>query len=318
MQQHSLFSVIIPTYNREDSIADSLQSVVKQTYRPIELVIIDDGSTDNTETLISEFKQKHESDELKVYYYRKENGGVGSARNMGMSKATGEYVQFLDSDDTIHPERLSILKAEFDKSGADFIQTGFEGFDPETKEVVQTVYGRHDQNQVHIALTGYLFANTLRSAFKKSLLDILEPWNTEMSCFEDREFVERAVLQANKPIAIREILASAMRGGSERISDKLRSREGRNWRIFCEEQLAKSAKKRTDIPKHVLAQFVSRIYGLALRSNAEGWKDYGSRCQQIASEFDVKLDAKGKVRKVVSKLGVSGARLYLRLAKFKF
>ncbi len=318
MKNNSLFSVIIPTFNREDSIGDSLMSVVNQSYRPIELLIIDDGSTDNTEKLVADFKLKYASEDLHIIYHKKENGGVGSARNLGMNKASGEYIQFLDSDDTIHPERLRILKEEFEVSGADFIQTGFEGFDPDTKEIVQTVYGRHDQNQVHIALSGFLFANTLRSAFKKSLLDKLEPWNTEMSCFEDREFVERAVLQASKPIALREVLASAMRGGSERISDKLRSREGRNWRIFCEEQLAKSAKRRSDIPEKVIAQYVSRIYGLALRSNAEGWTDYGKRCNQIASSFDVQLDTKGKIRKLVSKLGVGGARLYLKLAKFKF
>jgi len=87
------FSVIIPTYNREGFLKKALDSVLKQTFKDFELIVIDDGSTDRTKELIGLFK-----DERLLYYYQ-DNHGVAHARNRGLEKAKGEYIAFLDSDD---------------------------------------------------------------------------------------------------------------------------------------------------------------------------------------------------------------------------
>lgn len=92
-----LVSVIIPSYNASEFISGAIDSVLAQDYRPIEIIVVDDGSTDSTRDVIL----KYENTEVK--YYNKENGGVSSARNYGIKKALGEYVRFVDADDFLLP-----------------------------------------------------------------------------------------------------------------------------------------------------------------------------------------------------------------------
>lgn len=101
-------SVIIPTYNDELYISDAVNSVLEQTYKNIEIIIIDDGSTDKTKDIINTYNNKH------INYLFQENKGAASARNIGLKKATGKYITFLDADDlwlkTKIEKQIKILK----------------------------------------------------------------------------------------------------------------------------------------------------------------------------------------------------------------
>lgn len=101
-----MVSVIVPTYNRGGSIVGTLDSILLQRYRPIEIVVVDDGSTDNTQRVTYQWAQHIDDQELHFRYLRQENSGAPSARNSGMRASTGQYLQFLDSDDTIEPEKI--------------------------------------------------------------------------------------------------------------------------------------------------------------------------------------------------------------------
>jgi len=315
-----LFSVIMPTHNRATLIEEGLDSIKAQTYRPIEIVVVDDGSTDETGIVIQEWQERNtENNGFTLRYLYQENAGASAARNRGIGSIEGEYIQYLDSDDLLAPNRLQVLAETFKNSNCDFIQTGFKGFDAETGEVIQTLYGNPNEDQLELALNGRLWANTLRSAFTAELVKRLGPWKSEMSCFEDREYVERAICAARKPVAIREVLASARRGGGKRISDKLRSYEGRVWRVYCEQCLAEATRCRSDISYASKKAFASRIYGLGFRSNASGWPDLGKQCEEIAASMGVKLDNLGKRRRLVWRLGKCGGLFYryLGIAKMR-
>lgn len=91
-------SVIIPVYNTEKYLKRCFNSVIEQNYPNLELVIINDGSKDNSESIIEEYKTKYPD---LISYYKKENTGVADTRNFGVEKATGDYIMFLDSDDYI-------------------------------------------------------------------------------------------------------------------------------------------------------------------------------------------------------------------------
>lgn len=114
------FSVIIPSYNQSDFLNQTLNSVLSQTFDDWECLIIDDGSTDNSGAIASEWVVKDKRFRL----YTKENGGLSSTRNYGLSKATGQYVQFLDSDDLLHSKKLEEAKLEHEK-GYDIVVTSF-------------------------------------------------------------------------------------------------------------------------------------------------------------------------------------------------
>ncbi|MCK4325602.1 glycosyltransferase family 2 protein [bacterium] len=94
-------SVIVPTYNREHLIGSAIQSVLNQTYQDFEIIIVDDGSTDNTEEVVKSF-----NDERIQYIRHRENWGAPAARNTGIRVARGEYIAFQDSDDEWLPEKL--------------------------------------------------------------------------------------------------------------------------------------------------------------------------------------------------------------------
>ena len=95
-----LFSVIVPTYNRESFIVKTIQSVLSQSYSNFELIIVDDGSTDNTEKVVGRIRDE------RIKYHKKENAERGAARNYGTNKAKGDYITFLDSDDLLYSKYL--------------------------------------------------------------------------------------------------------------------------------------------------------------------------------------------------------------------
>jgi teichuronic acid biosynthesis glycosyltransferase TuaG len=99
-----LVSVIMPAYNAEKYIAEAIHSVTEQTYKAWELIVVDDGSTDNTASLIKEYAGK----DNRIRYIHQDNGRQGKARNNGLKQAGGEYIAFLDADDLWMPEKLSL------------------------------------------------------------------------------------------------------------------------------------------------------------------------------------------------------------------
>jgi len=106
LNDNPLVSIITPAYNAEQYIAEAIQSVLDQTYTHWELLIIDDGSTDNTASIIARF------DDKRIKQIKQKNLGVSSARNKGLTLAQGQYITFLDSDDSL-PLRSLELRARY-------------------------------------------------------------------------------------------------------------------------------------------------------------------------------------------------------------
>jgi len=103
-----LVTVIMPTFNRDSLIATALASVSAQDYRPLEVIIVDDGSTDATAGVVERFVGEHEMEGVKWFYVRQANRGPAAARNHGLGLCSGQYIQFLDSDDTLHPCKIRL------------------------------------------------------------------------------------------------------------------------------------------------------------------------------------------------------------------
>lgn len=106
------FSVIVPVYNVEKYLAKCLDSIINQTDQDFELIVVNDGTKDNSQSIIDEYVEKYPS---KVKSFIKENGGLSDARNYGVERAKGEYIVFVDSDDYINEKLLEKLSEEIDK-----------------------------------------------------------------------------------------------------------------------------------------------------------------------------------------------------------
>lgn len=122
MSNEQLVSVIIPVYQVEDYLNQCLDSVINQTYSNLEIIIVDDGSTDNCPALCDEWSEK----DNRIRVIHKENGGLSDARNKGMQLATGEYIAFVDSDDWIASEMFERLLQAIQKDDSDIAACAVE------------------------------------------------------------------------------------------------------------------------------------------------------------------------------------------------
>lgn len=114
-QEKDIISVIVPIYNAEKYITYCLESIRAQTYRNLEVLMVDDGSTDGTAALLDGFVRK----DSRFKAIHRPNGGESAARNMGLDAATGKYINFVDSDDYMHPRTLELLYGVMQKNEAD-------------------------------------------------------------------------------------------------------------------------------------------------------------------------------------------------------
>lgn len=126
MQDNLLFSIVIPTYNRAAFIEKTLQSVLNQTYPHFEIIVVDDGSTDDTEERVKNIQSD------RISYYRIQNSERGFARNYGTQRAKGDYITFLDSDDLLLPCYFSNAYESIKKySSPPFLHVGYEIVNPD-------------------------------------------------------------------------------------------------------------------------------------------------------------------------------------------
>ena len=166
------FSIVIPAFNRAYLIGKTLESVLRQEYTFFEVLIIDDGSSDKTDEVVNEFKDP------RIQYYRKENGERGAARNFGVAKAKGNYINFFDSDDLMYSNHLSTA-SEFISQNQDpeFFHLGYDCKLPDGNLICEV------NNFSHKTAATILFDNKLSCNGVFLRKDIAE----EFPFHEDRE-----------------------------------------------------------------------------------------------------------------------------------
>lgn len=166
-----MISIIIPIYNTQDYIIECLESVKKQTYKNFEAIIVNDGSTDDSERLISEFISDNRLDNFHLIC--KENGGLCSARNEGLKHAKGEWIVFLDSDDWIESTLFeNLITAEL-KYHADYVLAGFRVYYVDTGTYdtwsnYTVEYGRMPQDLKGLRSMDYVCCGRM---YKKAIID---------------------------------------------------------------------------------------------------------------------------------------------------
>jgi len=175
MSPSPLISFIVPFYNNEDYIVASLGSLFDQITADVEVVIIDDGSTDNSAHLVTQYLATHS--ELQIKFIRQSNGGIAHARNIGLANATGRYITFLDGDDLLHSQYLDILRpillsGEYEL--IDFNYQKFSQFPPALDTVDKIQLEEYDFNTMGLDCLTPLFANSMwhlwSRVYKRSLL----------------------------------------------------------------------------------------------------------------------------------------------------
>lgn len=184
------YSVIIPVYNAEGTLRRCLDSLVGQHFSDYELLLINDGSTDGSDAICREYASTYSC----VRYFAKENGGVSSARNLGLEQAEGEYILFVDSDDYVSENYFSVISDALDNNVVDLLMFGYCNFGSISAEWDTGEFNENTEVGIAIwvssAMQQYLFSSLWSKVFKKQ---IIEQYNmrfgSDLAIGEDQAFI---------------------------------------------------------------------------------------------------------------------------------
>lgn len=227
-------SVIIPVYNVETYLRQCLDSVCAQTLKEIEIICVDDGSTDSSPDILKEYAQK----DARIRILSQKNAGAGAARNYGLRESNGEYLSFLDSDDFFEPDMLEEAYKSIEEYNADFVVFESDQYHMNTKEYVKNpwVVRRKDIPPYmpfkHRELTDNVFKTFVGWAwdklYRKSFVMEHDLWFQEQRTSNDLLFVFSAVVLAKRIAVVYKTLAHQRRGSGDSLSV---TRE-KSWHCF--------------------------------------------------------------------------------------
>jgi len=223
MKRNLKYSVIIPVYNAEYTIKRCLDSLLYQIPEMAELLVINDGSNDQSGEICRCYAEKYSA----VRYFEKENGGVSTARNIGLDYAEGEYILFGDSDDYVDPSYWSVIDSLIEKHHPDMLQWGF-------RECGETVKERHTGDyavsgefavagKIDVALRRYMFSALWARSYKKSIIQKYGlRFKPELVIGEDQVFIFAYAMHVNTLVSTSTILYHSVLDNKESLSRKRR------------------------------------------------------------------------------------------------
>jgi glycosyltransferase involved in cell wall biosynthesis len=282
------FSIIIPTYNREKEISRALNSVLTQTFQDFEIIVVDDGSTDNTESVVLSFN------DIRIKYIKQDNSGATAARNYGIRNSSGQYIAFLDSDDMWYPTFLEEHKAKYEEdnelcvtySNLNIINEKGEVF-PFSKPLGLEGYVYRD-----VLIQGYL-SPTITLTAKIESLKHIGMFDVDMPASQDDDICFR-LSKIYKVGYINKILAAAIVSSGDRISSSANRVALGWWKLWT--------KNETDVISLCGCEVMSRHYLECVRNFA------------LAGNKVLTNEALGKFEKYGGKLNVlSRTVIYISL-----
>ena len=190
-----LVSIIIPNYNRENLVVETVQNMLDQDYPAKEIIVIDDGSTDNSIARLQAFGDS-------IQLVTQANQGPGAARNHGLQLAKGKYIQFMDNDDLASLNKISTQVARLEREQADVVYSPWAKFEIDTPSI--SITGPVLQTKeipypsILPSLLRYWSTVLQTFLFRREFLDSIGPFKTDVSYLEDIEYFVRIILK--KPV----------------------------------------------------------------------------------------------------------------------
>ena len=194
--QENLVSIIVPVYNVFDYLSMCVESLLRQTYENIEIILVDDGSTDDSGKLCDSYSEKNHT----VFVVHKANGGLSDARNVGIQNAHGTYITFVDSDDWVADNYVELLLATLKKSNSDISIAKLLQTDTRNEDNFVAPEGNVEIYNTEAALSQYLYQYFSTSAnakmYRRTIFDNLTFPVGKL--YEDLETIYIAITKASK------------------------------------------------------------------------------------------------------------------------
>ncbi len=191
-ESSGLVSVIIPTRNGERFIGAALESIGRQSYRNWEVIVIEDGSQGETESIVRQFASRHPDNY--VYYQRNaKSNGAAFTRNLAFTQASGQWVAFLDCDDRWLADHLESCIGELNENGSDIAYSAAIMCEDGTDHVLSAWGPTHGEiTDFPMSLFGRSFVTPSATVVRRSVIGDVGNWNTDCRYCEDAEFFMRA------------------------------------------------------------------------------------------------------------------------------
>ena len=201
-------SVIVPVYNQEKFLDECVISIMNQTYKNLEIILVDDGSTDSSLEICEGYRKL----DKRIKVIHKENGGLPSARNAGLDVAKGKYIMFCDSDDYFLPNSCELLLNEMNKRKADYVVGNYINSDEEGKLWDDPVFSQKEYKNFRLSINDYkksfyiMSSSVCNKMFRRSFL---KKWNmrfTEGVPAEDAIFTTYCFIKSKRTYYIKDIM----------------------------------------------------------------------------------------------------------------
>ena len=196
-----LVSVIIPTFNRAEVVCTTLESISNQDYQNLELLVIDDGSKDETRIRVEDFITTNPH--RRINYFYQENQGAPVARNFGIKKSKGEYIVFFDSDDKMAPNRITKQICSIIGTQSDICGAGFTYSRSAKKYIPPSNIG----NSLELFLKNELYGSTQSWMYSKEILVAVGGFDERLKCSQDLDLFFRVLCLNPKISVVRESLS---------------------------------------------------------------------------------------------------------------
>ncbi|WP_231461811.1 glycosyltransferase family 2 protein [Pedobacter sp. Leaf132] len=208
-----LVSVIIPAYNAEQTIVETLNSVYAQTHKNLEVIVVNDGSTDNTLSILEKY-----SNPVKIL--STENKGVSHARSFGFKHAKGDYIQYLDADDLLKPKKIELQLEALITHNADVAYGDWQKFRAENNEtIISETIKREIEGDLEIALFTYFWCPPAAILYSKIICEQLK-WNENLPVIQDARYFLDAGIAKGKFVYTNGIMAQYRTGQANSLSKK--------------------------------------------------------------------------------------------------
>lgn len=300
-----MISVVIPLYNKAQSIRKTLDSLLAQTYKDFEIVVVDDGSTDGSaevaEATLRKFSGRPTGYGLEFSVIRKENGGVSSARNAGILAAKGEYIAFLDGDDLWHPEYLETLHQLIE----DYPDAALYGIGCTTMngdKIPENVAPSTERSEVNDLWNNYPGYWTGSSSSSRARLMEIGLFDTRMTHGEDIDMWWRLLL-SGKGVFDNRVLAYYRQDTENRAMNKLIPLE-KHIPYFVD-KYAEARANNVDFRRYFDREIIYRLYPYMFDAH------YRKEAKRIAKQMDYSL------QKWTMKFRVVCPRMYRMYEKMK-
>ncbi len=265
-----LVSTIIPVYNRPDLLREAVACVLAQTYRPIEVLIVDDGSTDDTPAACAELAAAHPE---VVRVIRQTNAGPGAARETGRKAARGEFLQYLDSDDWLDPRKFAVMVAALQRRpecGVAYCKTR-EYIMGETPGAAASFRTGEELDTLFPHLLSGRCWQTATPLFRRAVSDAAGPWS-DLRQEEDWEYDARVAALGTRLAWCPEFLADFRHHRGERASGgSLRDPRKMRWRARAHELIYRHARRAGIGPDDPhMRRYARELFLLARQCGAAG------------------------------------------------